>query len=169
MIALTSAAHAERFGFGGSVLRAPNLGLSVVTGLSEHHALHVRAARYRPLVGLDEAGERVGRIWGLSASWVVYSERVLEGASFELGGFVRDTSDLGWRGEPTRRASEAIGVHALVGYSLTLRDHLYIGFALGISKWLEHGHDAEGPARRPFLVAPHALDGYFRIGWAWGA
>jgi hypothetical protein len=171
VIVFTSVAHAgeHRFGFGASVLRAPNVGVSVVTGISEHHALHLRAARYRPLECPDEGADRVGRIYAASASWVVYSERVLEGFSFELGGFLRDTDRLGWSDGSTRRASEAIGVHGLVGYTLTLRDRLYVGFALGVSKWLEHGHDVDGPTQKPFVGSPHAVDGYFRIGWAFDA
>ena len=82
---------------------------------------------------------------------------------------MRDTDRLGWSDGATRRASEAIGVEALVGLTLTLNDHLYVGFALGVSKWLEHGHDSDGTTQKPFLDARHAVDGYFRIGWAFDA
>ena len=173
---MSTTAHAEtasqpmKIGVGASFFRPWNLGASVFVGLTDHQALHVRAARYLPIRGPAAEYDLDGRIYEVGVSWAAFSNHLLDGMSIELGAFARNSNfgldlDTGDTDDNTRRRTESFGAHALVGFNFMIEDRVFLVFAIGASKWIEKGTDDRGEMTKPILDTPLQFDGYFRIGF----
>ncbi|HEY6176057.1 MAG TPA: hypothetical protein VIX73_16500 [Kofleriaceae bacterium] len=176
-----------------------SLAFSGWVGVNDHHAIRANFARYRgplwdiiPNVFAGEGSDLdegdippdFGQTTDVSLGWVYFPRRVLDGATFEIGGLLR-LNRLRDRIDRMNVASEeqftnVYGARALIGWTWRISDWWFLALGAGASAGYERGREkvflgydfSKSPSDviregRVSRVAA-SLEAYLRVGLAFG-
>jgi hypothetical protein len=165
---------------------------SIYGRVAPHQAVRINAARYGfhgnlagdviNIVAGGDGARHTGRLIDVGAGWVYFPRRVFDGPSIELGMLHRTLDarvEAEWEtpGDVSRDGQE-IAAHALLGWSWTIRNRVFISFAMGASKGYVWGSETtremafptepQTPMTHHFAEWTTGFEGYLRFGVAFG-
>jgi hypothetical protein len=117
-----------------------------------------------------------GRIVDVGVGWTYFPRTLCDGATFEVGVLRRAAKTHLEDAQIVDRNVRTYATRALVGWSWLIRDRVFIAIALGGSEGYTYGRESTArespqmdPKTRQVAAWDAALEGYFRVGFAFGS